>query len=133
MIVVTDATYWTGEVGTTHRRVLKFFVCFGTGRASPVRVLKVGVPLREVVAILATTLLLTAKSTLSLRTTDPLLHPGWSTCVFCSLSWARVRLGSHAMAYGAPCPAGMVLVGTWLIIRIRWGSLLYKSMLSSFV
>ena len=58
---MTDATYWTGEVGTTHRRVLKFFVGFGTGRASPVRVLKVGVPLREVVTTDATTLLHTAK------------------------------------------------------------------------
>ena len=51
---MTDATYWTGEVGTTHRRVLEIFVGFGTGRASPVRVLKVGVLPREVVAILAT-------------------------------------------------------------------------------
>ena len=54
-------SYWTGEVGNTHRRVLKNFVCFGTGRASPVRVLKVGVPLREVVAILATLTRRTAK------------------------------------------------------------------------
>ena len=58
---MTDATYWTGEVGNIPRRFLKNFVYFGTGRASRVRVLKVGVPLREVVAILATTLLHTAK------------------------------------------------------------------------
>ena len=56
MLVVTDATYWTGGVGNIPQRFLKKIVCFGTGRASPVRVLKVGVPLREVVAILATTL-----------------------------------------------------------------------------
>ena len=107
---MADATYWTGEVGSILRNFLKFFVCFAKGRARNFPLIPVDVLPREVVEILATKSGWTAKSTLSLRTTDPLLHPGWSTCVSCSLGWARVRLGSHAMAYGAPCPAGMVLV-----------------------
>ena len=53
-IVVTDATYWTGEVGNIPRRFLEICVGFGTGPASPVRVLSVDVLPREVVAILAT-------------------------------------------------------------------------------
>ena len=110
MIVVTDATYWTERVEATRARPLKYFLCFGTGRARNFPLILVDVLPREVVEILATKSGWTAKSTLSLRSTDPLLHSGWSTCVSCSLGWARVRLGSHAMAYGAPCPAGMVLV-----------------------
>ena len=82
MLGVTDATYWTGEVGNIPRRFLKFFVSFGTGRARNFPLILVDVLPREVVEILATTLLLTAKSTSSLRPTDPLLHSGWAHTLF---------------------------------------------------
>ena len=54
MLVVTDATYWTGEVGNIPRRVLKIFVGFGTCRARNFPIIPVDVIPREVVAILAT-------------------------------------------------------------------------------
>ena len=58
---MTDATYWTGEVGNIPRRVLKKFVGFATWRARNFPIIPVDVLPREVVAILATTLLHTAK------------------------------------------------------------------------
>ena len=61
MLRVTDATYWTGEVGTIPQRFLKFFVGFATWRARNFPIIPVDVLPREVVAILATTLLHTAK------------------------------------------------------------------------
>ena len=54
MLGVTDATYWTGEVGTIHRRFLKKFVCFATWRARNFPKIPVDVLPREVVEILAT-------------------------------------------------------------------------------
>ena len=51
---MTDATYWTGEVGTKPQNFLKFFVCFGTGRARNFPLILVDVLPREVVEILAT-------------------------------------------------------------------------------
>ena len=54
VIVVTDATYWTGEVGSIPRRFLEIFVCFGTGRAPNFPLIPVDVLPREVVEILAT-------------------------------------------------------------------------------
>ena len=46
--VVTDATYWTERVEATHRRVLKFFVCFATCRARNFPLILVDVLPREV-------------------------------------------------------------------------------------
>ena len=77
MTVVTDATYWTGEVGSIPQRFLENFVCFGTGRARNFPLILIDVLPREVVEILATKSGWTAKSTSSLRPTDPLLHSGW--------------------------------------------------------
>ena len=54
MIVVTDATYWTGEVGSILQFFLENFVCFGTGRARNFPLIPVDVLPREVVEILAT-------------------------------------------------------------------------------
>ena len=76
MLGVTDATYWTERVEATRVRSLKYFVCFGTRRARNFPLIPVDVLPRELVEILATTLLLTAKSSSSLRPTDPLLHSG---------------------------------------------------------
>ena len=56
MIVVTDATYWTGEVGTIPHNFLEIFVCFATWRARNFPLIPVDVIPREVVEILATTL-----------------------------------------------------------------------------
>ena len=56
MLGVTDATYWTGEVGTIPKKILEFFVSFGTGRARNFPLILVDVLPREVVEILATTL-----------------------------------------------------------------------------
>ena len=81
MLGVTDATYWTERVEATPRRFLKKIVCFATGRARNFPLIPVDVIPREVVEILATKSGWTAKSTPSLRSTDPLLHSGWSTCV----------------------------------------------------
>ena len=74
--VVTDATYWTERVEATRVRVLKNFVGFGTWRACNFPIIPVDVIPREVVEILATLALHTAKSTSSLRLTDPLLLSG---------------------------------------------------------
>ena len=82
MIVVTDATYWTGEVGNIPQRFLQIFVCFATGRARNFPKILVDVLPREVVEILATKSGWTAKSTSSLRPTDPLLHSGWAHVLF---------------------------------------------------
>ena len=54
MLRVTDATYWTGEVGNIPRRFLEIFVCFATGRARNFPKILVDVLPREVVEILAT-------------------------------------------------------------------------------
>ena len=54
MLGVTDATYWTGEVGTIPQKFLNIFVCFGTGRARNFPLIPVDVIPREVVEILAT-------------------------------------------------------------------------------
>ena len=54
MLGVTDATYWTGEVGTIPQRFLEKCVCFGTGRARNFPLIPVDVLPREVVEILAT-------------------------------------------------------------------------------
>ena len=56
MLGVTDATYWTGEVGTIPQRFLKKIVCFATWRARKFPLILVDVIPREVVEILATTL-----------------------------------------------------------------------------
>ena len=78
MLGVTDATYWTERVEATRARPLKYFLCFAKGRARNFTKIPVDVLPREVVEILATKSGWTAKSTLSLRTTDPLLHSGLS-------------------------------------------------------
>ena len=54
MLHVTDATYWTGEMGSIPGRFLEIFVCFGTGRARNFPIIPVDVLPREVVEILAT-------------------------------------------------------------------------------
>ena len=56
MLGVTDATYWTGEVGNIPQRFLIFFVCFGTGRARnfPLLLVDDNVLPGEVAEILAT-------------------------------------------------------------------------------
>ena len=56
MLGVTDATYWTERVEATRARPLKYFLCFGTGRARNFPLIPVDVLPREVVEILATTL-----------------------------------------------------------------------------
>ena len=71
VIVVTDATYWTERVEATRARPLRYVLCFGTGRARSFPLILVDVIPREVVEILATKSGWTAKSTLSLRSTDP--------------------------------------------------------------
>ena len=52
--VVTDATYWTERDRCTPARPLKYFLCFGTGRARNFPKILVDVLPREVVEILAT-------------------------------------------------------------------------------
>ena len=54
MIVVNDAAYWTGEVGTILQFFLEMFVCFATWRARNFPLIPVDVIPREVVEILAT-------------------------------------------------------------------------------
>ena len=56
MIVVTDATYWTGEVGSIPQIFQQKIVCFATWRARNFPLILVDVIPREVVEILATTL-----------------------------------------------------------------------------
>ena len=85
MLGVTDATYWTERVEATRVRSLKYFLCFGTGRARNFPKIPVDVIPREVVEILATKSGWTAKSTSSLRPTDPLLHSGLGTRSFPAL------------------------------------------------
>ena len=82
MLGVTDATYWTERDRCTLARPLKYFLCFGTGRARNFPLILVDVLPREVVEILATKSGWTAKSTSSLRPTDPLLHSGWAHTLF---------------------------------------------------
>ena len=46
---MTDATYWTERVEATRARPLKYFLCFGTGRARNFPLILVDVLPREVV------------------------------------------------------------------------------------
>ena len=77
MLGVTDATYWTERVEATRARPLKYFLCFGTGRARNFPLILVDVLPREVVEILATKSGWTAKSSLSLR---PRIHFSIQDC-----------------------------------------------------
>ena len=61
---------------------MESFVCFATWRARNFPLILVDVLPREVVEILATKSGWTAKSTSSLRPTDPLLHSGWAHTLF---------------------------------------------------